>query len=383
MAQAITDGALIASWVKAKQTNEQELLKRLYNTFNSSPPLGRVHSIVVCAVTRMLLESTDRPGPIRAAIQAERGLPVWLKVRPAADEIGLLGNLNRALWNPLTFNASDLSNLIRVIGAWLENGGGQAGYKNINKAFRPGVRDSAPEWKAAQDIIWGPNFRQRAMVPPGEHLHEIEAHLRRAWVAPPHGYNAGLEMMRVSGKDLCRKIDLLFGLLQGAGISGTTADTLMVLEAFGAEMHLSPGYYLFPVGTIAAGLHHTLLEAGLALALDDVIENYRIGFYTSLIPKGGLGGELDSLGSFLRNAEMDQRNRHFVCWYNGRPDVPAGCILWDRNEVVAARALLYDGKKMLLHAQGLPELPGKRDIADFLQRVTPELWRDLPPLVRH
>jgi hypothetical protein len=188
-----------------------------------------------------------------------------------------------------------------------------------------------------------------------------------------------MQLFRVKGNDLCKRMDLLFGLLKGATISGTTTDTVLVLEAFGAGLGLHPGYYLFPVATIAASLHHTLLEAGLALTLTEAIDSYCVGFYTSLVPKGGLPAELAKAQTILSGAEQDRRNRHLICWFDEKDKTrPAGCILWDKPYEIRASRRLVEAKGLLTHIAQVPTLPKQADVAAFIDRMAPQLLAYLP-----
>jgi hypothetical protein len=184
-----------------------------------------------------------------------------------------------------------------------------------------------------------------------------------------------MEFFRVNGSDLCRKIDLFFGLLKGATISGTTTDTALVMEAFGYGVGLHAGYYLFPVATIAASLHHTLLEAGLALGLVGAIDGYSVGFYTTLKPKGGFPGELDSVRGTLHEYEGKPKNRHMTLWYDMAigEHRPVGGILWDAREAQITKNTLLNGKNLLDKMMSFPNLPNKDNVVRLINELSPEL----------
>lgn len=383
MATIETNVVRIQRWVEAKQTNEQEMLKRLNRVFNNPLAYSQVRKVVVSALVQMKIEAIDRPGPVRDAINAEKSLAVWQKVPLSAPMYPLnrLGDLLAELTvRPNSFDINDLSELIRIIGTWVENGGGCGGVpKSLTEAFRPGDSSLGLTWEAAKNLIWDKatvRQREQRIINP-ELYHAIEVHVRGAWVPPKRGNPSGMQMFRVNRDDLCRKIDLLFGLLKGATISGTTTDTALVLEAWGYQHQLHAGYYLFPLATIAASLHHTLLEAGLALSLIGAIDNYFVGFYTTLTPSGGFPGELQSVGNILNAAERDQRNRHFIIWYEGN-DTPAGCILWDKPSDVEASRQLVEGKGLLNHVRTLSQHPSKKEVAQYISQKANNLFRTLP-----
>ncbi len=383
------NSGVIQSWVQAKQRNEQEMLRRLNRLFQQPAALNPMRVLVLRALKQMLAEIREKPlgSAAQRAMMAENGLAVWQTLPQPTPLLDLrLERMVDRLRGGLQADANDLSELIRVIGAWLEWGGGY-GAKDINKALRTGVDKiprSAPhgpgsalaQQKAIDDKTWSKAVRKRE--DPNQH-HPIEPHVEAAWVPPKFGKQSGMQLFRVIGNDLCKRIDLLFGLLKGATISGTTTDTVLVLEAFGAGLGLHPGYYLFPVATIAASLHHTLLEAGLALTLTGAIDSYHVGFHTTLVPKGGLPAELASVRTILAGAENDMRNRHFILWYEGGNEgQPAGCILWNKQWEIRASRRLVEAKGLLTHIAGVPTLPRQADVAAFIALMAPQLLASLP-----
>ncbi len=78
------------------------------------------------------------------------------------------------------------------------------------------------------------------------------------------------------------KLDRVFGLLEGADISGTTADTCYLIHAFG----LGRLMYLLPLGTLVYNFHHSWIEVALALSTNRMITgiDYDLGFYSSCLP---------------------------------------------------------------------------------------------------
>jgi len=384
----------IQQWIRARQLNEQEMLKRLNRVFQKPQATQAMRQVVLQPLRQMLVEMRGAAPTMggwhgwtwaQRALMDEHNLAVWQTVPRSMYWDVTLERMIQRLEAGLG-DANDISELIRVIGAWLEKGGGLA-TKDINKAYRVGVRKIArgaphgqnlapDQQKAIDDEVWSKAVRQREN--PNQH-HPIEAHVAPAWVAPKFGKQSGMQMFRVRGNDICLRIDNLFGLLKGATISGTTTDTAMVLEAYGAELGLHPGYYLFPVATIAASLHHTLLEAGLALTLVEAIDSYRVGFYMSLMPIGGVPPELAEIEEILEAAEADIRNRHFILWYAPASGAaPVGAIQWTRPFELQASKRLVEGRGLLTHAGRLPEYPAQADVARFIQLMAPQLLAYLP-----
>ena len=174
---------------------------------------------------------------------------------------------------------------------------------------------------------------------------------------------------------------------KGATISGTTTDTMFVLDTFGQQIgpgkQLHSGYYLFPVATIAATLHHTLLEVALSLGLDGAIDGYTVGFYSTLKPKGGFPPELEDAESILQRYESSPHNRHFILWYNGNENEPVGGVLCDMPRDVLLFRNVADGKVLLTNVVNLPTVPSRADVEKYLGLVAPKFaaeFKKLTPL---
>ena len=398
MARIVRDAGTLQSWVKEKQANEQRMLFRLNSLFNSPIPRNKIRMVVRAAFERMWAEAQDlRTWPrVMSALVAEGNLAVWVKTGTGIPHHRLertLASLRLGTAANPQLDCNDFSELIRVAGAWLEKGGGY-GVLDINKALRSGVESipaSAPHGAglaiAQQDALdrqqWGGDLRQRedpSAAPGGSYHHAIENHVSQWWVRPRAGKESGMQMFRANRNDLCKRIDLLFGLLVGATLSGTTTDTVFVLESFGAAppVGLHPGYYLFPVATIAATLHHTLVEAGFALTLADVIDSYCVGFYTTLKPRAGFPPELQEAEGILQEAEKDSGNRRFILWYDGNEAAPAGGILFERTFEINAFRRLAEGKGLMTHVMSLPAVPNQSDVARFIDLMAPTLIPLLP-----
>lgn len=377
----IKDATTIDTWVKQKQTNEQMLLRRLNEIFARPAAYDKVKMVVLSALEQMIREG--QTPAVLGALDGDKGLPCWRTI-PGPEGLPKLVNMADALqMRGRSFDINDLSNLIRVIGGWLEKGGGHGGYNQVNFSYRPGVGGTGTKPNPTQvqndeqTKIWGPNTRTRDRTTP-QAPYPIPVHLQTAWVAPPRGFLVGTNMLKAKGQDLTKKMDLLFGLTTGATISGTTTDTVMVLEAFGAGLMLHPGYYLFPVATIAASLHHTLVEAGLALALDDVITNYHIGFFSTLLPKGGVPRELSDIPDTLRAAENAAENRFFILWYSGGSEKPVGLLHFDQKHELEGVKRLMDGKQLLVSVPGVSPLPTASDVGKLITKLAPALGNILP-----
>jgi len=95
---------------------------------------------------------------------------------------------------------------------------------------------------------------------------------------------SGIKKWAIMGNDVTGKMDRLFGLMKGATISGTTTDNIYFLNKFGKAIK-DPILYLLPVGSIAGGGHHSLIEVAIPLTINGFID-YSVGLYSTLIPGG-------------------------------------------------------------------------------------------------
>jgi hypothetical protein len=118
--------------------------------------------------------------------------------------------------------------------------------------------------------------------------------------------SAGITLFKLLQWSTIKKIDTLYGLPEGADISGTTCDhlfgiyhTIYLMETgrstpksikftAGSSADLDyindrkPLIILLPLIQMIREYHHSLLESAAALSLNDMID-YKIGFYSSLL----------------------------------------------------------------------------------------------------
>ena len=430
MAEIIKISDAIIKLTEKKQRNEQAMLFRLNNLFRGSIPRNRMRKVVLAAFQQMLAEAalSDNLNPaLTAALDEARRLAVWHRLKHPANSpkewlCGMTNQLVLGDRNDPKLDCNDLSELIRVTGEWIEKGGGNRP-PNLNKQYRVGVartetpRDPGMEYlhylgglrrkygwqysdhltveetkelerlafgdankaakKARDAMVWSEDVRQKEKL---QQHRAIEDHVRDFWVRPRFEKASGMMMFKASKNDICKKIDLLFGLIIGATISGTTTDTVMVLKNYGSQLRppLPPGYFLFPVGTITASLHHSLVEAGLALTVTECIDSYCAGFYTTLMPKGGLPGELEDAAGILKESENDPENHHLLIWYDGNEKVPVGCIRWNKPFEIKEYRRLVEGKGLLTHINSMPQVPDKWAIMRLIKTMAPKLFAYLP-----
>lgn len=84
---------------------------------------------------------------------------------------------------------------------------------------------------------------------------------------------AGIELKQAAKKDVLAKMEEVFGLHRGGGISGTTADMIHFINRFSkAVAGFDPIYYLMPVATLVYNYHHALIEVAGTLAINGIID---------------------------------------------------------------------------------------------------------------
>lgn len=371
MAQVITDTTTIKHWIDAKQANEQELAKRLYRVFNSGEAIKKMRIVVQRAVWNMIRGPEKNA---KDALNKECGLLVFKKNRGLGATIPGLKYLIEDAGN---LTANDCAELIRLVGDWIERGGlNQPGDQTgnlVKKEFRP------KRGPGKADIAWDKPYRDRHTY--FDKPKTIEERIPKMMQASFSGVsNAGSFILEEKDTSSVAKIDKLFGLFAAAGISGTTSDTAAICGQWGWDL-LASGYYLMPVGVFHYNLHHTILEAALALSLNKMID-YRIGFYTTLGKGLVFPEELRAIETHLANAERDFRNRHFLAWYEKRQ--PVGCILFGEEEkkCLKERWALARGSQLLLRAPRLPEYPARKTVRQLIDELAPQLMAGLPREMR-
>jgi hypothetical protein len=377
-----TYGPNVELWTREKQQNEQELAQKLYEVFDSGVAITKVRGVISAAVDAMVEDGASSAA--KSAVGEEGSLEVWKKSDSRMAGLPSLADIAAKLRDPRhqrLFSATNCADLIRLVGCWIEKGGGFAGYKDFNLAHRPGVvaGDASPSSRN-QSQVWdqkganAPRSRGKGWAVEG-HLADSVPPVRR--LVPSAFY--GMKGKRANLDSTVLKIDRMFGLLVGADISGTTTDSTLLVEVYGASgsQQLHSGYYLLPAATIVYNLHHTLIEVALALSLNGVLdENYRIGFYRSLTPRGGFPSELDRIPGILDSAESSTKNRHFLIWYDR--SVPKGFIQFAKSEAEALRASrLSDGLEVLAHAKKLSPFPTRDEVFGMVKALAPQLHAGL------
>jgi hypothetical protein len=398
MAERLT--ALAAkTFSRLVQSVETDLAFHLLKEFNDVKALSNLQQLADNCIRQML----RTPSALKTALKNENKLKVEGKTGHSFDE--LFEFSTRQYDSGVgTFDASDVSDIIRLFGEFVEQGGTaaaglqqewkwdpQKGPKGewqkikekddwgkshspsdlIKQAYRGGVPGAPGSYMQNAGRVWAETKIKDGEVIPIMHDPNDPRDFRNrgagwqveSWAdkRPDKSTFSGMGGIgaqatgskRAKGDSNVLKIDRLFGLIVGADISGTTADTVYAVEVLGRDI-LSATYYMLPLATIVCNNHHALLEVALALSLNGVID-YNIGFYTSLLPKAvkTIPPELTGIDGILQTAENRFKNQRLVTFYNAHNELAGGFLLTDDE----ARKGHFNAMELLKYAPNLPRYP--------------------------
>ena len=335
----MTDGNLLHAWINDKQRLETELAWTLLEIFNGDPGLiVPLRSMAAQALAEFRQIKSSSPIASAAVTQA------W------QSQIGIVslcrkyaGGFNSIVAE--TLDAQECSDLIRLYGEFIEKAGrlgahgvaGPQGDYALQDAIKSSYRVGGDRWAtekapAFADVRQGYG-RLRAPVAPGL---QSTSDVHGALIA----MGGGAARFALRDMSTVNRIDQVFGLVPLADISGTTTDSLYFMERFSGPTAGDKVFYLLPLGTIVALGHHSLLEVALSLAINRIVD-YRIGFYSTLLPEGAVRGA-GAIRGALASAEGNPRNRRMLVYF-GRgdgpsvPGVPSGCFLYEPADYMAFR----------------------------------------------
>jgi len=379
MAEIINDPQAIAELQQNKQVLEQTLVRNLYEVFDDDLVLSNLYIVIANG----LREMRDGPDEARENAFREEGFLDVLQKANLPAENDTRAKTRRMIDSLPTFNASDCSDLIRLLGAW---GEAMEQVTPTQKAYRPGVLAYAADqsstgwagehWQEGAAAIWGKAYRVRGKT--GRGLIPVEPHIQKG-----PSTRGGMEMKRAMSGSSILKIDRLFGLLVGADISGTTADSSFIVERWGSEQ-LHPYYYLLPAATIVYNFHHTLLEVALVLSLNKIID-YHIGFFATLAPAADMVTALPAhhplhrIPDILNDAQNDERNRHFLCYYSEPSKEKAKALVFSLDEINRlALSRLTNGVEILSRIRQVSPFPTDVELVTLIKAIAPEIYPMLP-----
>jgi hypothetical protein len=349
---------------RQRQIVEAEFAKRVYDVFNTGRAIQKLRDLAQ-ALMRMMTE-----GPVNAfdaAIKDEAFLRLWQKV--SRNLPGL------TMWqSPVhskRLDATDCADMIRLAGAWVECGGLGGGQRaRLPRGNAPGTAKEA--FRVGGRYVWGKDARVRNSG------WDIETHLKAHMAVPnapftgmggKSGFGGRKNSKRAAGTSSVLQLDRLFGLVVACDISGTTADSVFALEILGGEFGMSAGYYMLPLGTIAANMHHSVLEVALVLSLNGDMD-YHVGFFNTLKPTrcAGFPPELGAIQAAIMSADaqMTAQGLHHVRYYEGHN--LRGVFRFEGPEMLALRySHLSDAVDMLDRAQCMGGYPQRHSVVQLLE----------------
>lgn len=312
------------AWGRA--INETEMCKRMYHAFNSDPIIVMLRQFIRTPLEDFCARAKAHGGRAELLwvniMRSESNLAVWR--HGGANRLKNTDTLARVIRNSDQWTASDCSDLIRLFGAFVEDkallnrGIIQRNVEEARMSKRPGpgFNTKGPDAQRARERGHFYEQGNQTQLPQtsGPH-HATLAHKR----AP--GFS-GYAKCTLKDCSTVKRIDAVFGLAEGCGISGTTADSIFFMthvSDFLGDMEENigtnnlPFIQLLPMATMGSQGHHTVLECALTLTLNHLVD-YRLGFYSSLRPRQGTFP--DSLRRIFKTTEEDRRNKHMICYWN-------------------------------------------------------------------
>lgn len=348
--------AYIGGLARARQQREACFALAVYNAFNQGQALTNLREVAK-SLLGLMVKYHNQPALV-AGIDDARVDRLWAKSGVQKNLRGIFDLQHRCQ----TLDASDCADVVRLAGTWVEKGGLKVLSEvpnrpaqnllgdDLRQAYRAGDARTTATRENTRDLPGRP-----AIQPPSETWGSaarparlkgnfpIEGHIQRYMPVMTHAVpgtaalaraaKTGMTGARAGDTSVVRAIDRLFDLTVGVEISGTTADCTFDLELVNnlaiqnipdqqmkasAAAMLHVAYYLMPVGTIVANMHHTLLEVALTLSFDGLMD-YHVGYFKSLVPKGLVNWpqELADIKTVMELSDLNMRvqNLHCFCYY--------------------------------------------------------------------
>lgn len=366
--------------LRDKEQNELEMAKALCTIFEGSPEIMGPIRLACKGALEQILELTTTLGDAIPMLCAnERFLKVWNRSDPAKVSMDALKSaadsyadvatiaakvapvkvkLQEILKAVATLSVSDCGDVVRLFGTLVEDlatlAAGKLTGTKLGQCDKTGLTPAKAaavkftklggmplvEWesiRASYRTPWnGTPFDAEHRTRRKEVWRVDQAIINSLDPTIQNGVKQGLAgntMHTLNQGSTVRAIDLLFGLPQGADISGTTADTVFALETLltlCAPNQRRMLCLLLPLVGMVPEYHHTTLEVALTLTMNDVV-TYAPGFYTTLYPnetarlglKEATNPQVEServrfdeakakIKAALEAAEKNPRNRHML-----------------------------------------------------------------------
>lgn len=361
----IQNANAVRQWIQQKQELEVMLAWDLLETFNSSAgliqPIRNMARQALDEILQLKRSSPIASAAVTKAWQGEMGKVALCKKYPRG--------FNSI--DPNQLDAQDCSDLVRLYGAFIEIAGplratGAAGDRGdyelqnvLRESHRVDFHTRTGPGGQRTDAIWNQDQAQ----PFGRHRDKGQPAPTSAVHDFLKSQKGGMAFITLVDTSTVHRIDQVFGLVPAADISGTTTDNIYFMERFKNNTAAAndPIYHLLPLATIVSGAHHSLIEVALSLSLNGIID-YHIGFYSTLLPRGGREGAAE-IRAALTAAEGNPRNRHMLVHYRGRTQV-AGCFLFESRDHWAFRDFARS-TAVLRHFRTIPAWPNEAQLRAF------------------
>ena len=347
------DDGQVAWCSQARAGLELDLGRRLWDLFNSDPILFYLRSLLCTPIETLAAQArSDDENQVLPNPEYRRRAQIWADILTDARGkfrlwqrwgAGMTGfdQLDNIVRSRDFWDVGDISDLVLFFGSVIEHnelsntGAGPVGRSAYlhQRSARPGgskiwgKRGTGGRHRVAAGMIADPHAAGPSWGARQALLMSIDA-----------AANPGIGKFNLLKSSNLWKIDTLFGLPQGADISGTTADSIFFVEhasrflgealaggggpddlaaAQEAASHLGDLLMLLPMATMVRLGHHTVLEIALTLTLNHYAD-YAIGQYTSLISPGApANGLTNRVFQALWACETDPRNHRMLCFLDG------------------------------------------------------------------
>lgn len=302
---------------RLKEQDEIRLVQSLNRLFMTSDLGEKGQDQVRLLVDKMLWGS--RPA-LDATLDEESRLRVWEQAPSRCSFDGLFETKERLVRYECDLH--DCADLLRLFGAFAEKDRGLKAGVSAKRAPKPADDPLHGAFRKQQTLdprkdeheprpvsdrsarAESGRYRSRseaaAVLPDSHydaggvtHQHVVPQHLMRAFSAGPRPtLKSGCNRWALRMQSKSCQIDKVFGLPFGGDISGTTADSMFGLElatqlnewADTEERNMFDFLVLMPLISLVELYNHTVLECALALMYCGIIEDYHIGYYTTLFP---------------------------------------------------------------------------------------------------
>lgn len=355
---------LVTQYTKERAELEVDLCKKLYAIYDKPPIVNLIKETISFAFEQVAGEVIiyGREGPaFQEGMGESKKLNVFARHAggPATSSRELRTKCQTILNKWKDWNAADCSDLARFMGSILEKASTRtpewSDFNRIHTTFKP---DPIYKNDPTGAVSGRSRVQDEAYTGIKETRHTKVGRDAGLTMRMHPELGSGINPFMLMPWSTVRRIDVAFGLPEGADISGTTSDAIIVnrlhkrfCNAIGMKSTSdSKVLQLLPLVTMVSHGHHTLLESALTLTLFRVCK-YQIGFYTSL-----LVNKLDGATPYAVNqqildvlaaAETDRRNHHILCFYDKSSRTYVGQEYSTPQEIREYREFATTGEEFL------------------------------------